>query len=78
MSCKRCNSEREATVDAKCSDLCNLNLGNREIDGYVPSDMGIGGGDYIEFSYCLDCGQIQGEFPLPETKLEEEEETEEE
>jgi hypothetical protein len=33
-------------------------------DGYVPSKMGIGGGDYMEFSYCLDCGQIQGKFPV--------------
>ena len=26
--------------------------------------MGIGGGDYIEFAYCLDCGQIQKDFPV--------------
>jgi hypothetical protein len=26
--------------------------------------MGIGHGDYIEFRYCLNCGQIQGEFPI--------------
>jgi hypothetical protein len=32
--------------------------------------MGIGGGDYVAFSYCLDCGQIQGDFPLPETGME--------
>ena len=33
--------------------------------------LGIGGGDYIEFSYCGDCGQIQGDFPLAPTKMEE-------
>ena len=35
----------------------------------IKTDMGIGGGDYTEFSYCLDCGQIQGRFPVPATKL---------
>jgi hypothetical protein len=32
--------------------------------------MGIGGGDYVEFDYCLNCGQIQGQFPLNKTKVE--------
>lgn len=32
--------------------------------------MGIGGGDYFEIDLCLDCGRVQGEFPLPETDLE--------
>jgi hypothetical protein len=41
-------------------------LGGREVDGYVPSGLNIGHGDYISFHYCLDCGQIQGEFPIPE------------
>lgn len=33
--------------------------------------MGIGGGDYVEFDYCLDCGQIQGTFPVPKHEIEE-------
>jgi hypothetical protein len=32
-------------------------------NGYVPSGLGIGGGDYIDFKLCLSCGQIQGEWP---------------
>ena len=71
MSCK-CGSKRIATVQAKSSDLNFISIGDKEHNGYVPKDMGIGEGDYIEFDYCLDCGQIQGEFPLPSTKLEEE------
>jgi len=27
---------------------------------YVPGDLGIGGGDYISFSFCRSCGKIQG------------------
>ncbi len=68
--CKRCSSSRVANVGAKCSDMFNATIGLNEYDGYVPCDMGIGGGDYVEFSYCLDCGQIQKTFPLPETAIE--------
>jgi hypothetical protein len=40
-----------------------------EYDGYVPTGIGIGGNDYLEFDYCLNCGQIQDvgfPFLLPE------------
>ena len=47
-------------------------------DGYVPYDMGVGGGDYFKLKWCLDCGQIQGAFPLPQTELEGAAELEEE
>lgn len=72
MACK-CGSERIAQVSAKCSDMCHIDMENSEVesDDYVPKDFGIGGGDYIRIKYCLDCGQIQGDFPLPETELEE-------
>lgn len=43
---------------------------DRDYDGYVPTDVGIGGGDYIRFEYCLECGQIQGEFPVPDPPIE--------
>lgn len=67
MACQRCESERVAKITAKCSDCFATDLGDTN---YVPQDMGIGGGDYVEFSYCLDCGQIQGKWPLPLTELE--------
>jgi hypothetical protein len=31
---------------------------------------GIGGDDYVEIHYCLDCGQLQGNFPLPPIAME--------
>lgn len=71
MKCQTCNSSRIADVSAKCNDLCVVEIGDSEHDGYVPDDMGIGKGDYVELKFCLDCGQIQGKFPLPTTKLEE-------
>ena len=41
-------------------------------DGYPPTDLGIScDGDSIEFSYCLECGQIQSnKFPIPEENIE--------
>lgn len=50
--------------------MFNLQIGDKEHDGYVLGDFGIGGGDYMEMELCLDCGQMQGDFPLPETALE--------
>ena len=61
----KCGSERIASVNGKTSDCCSVNMGSKALRGYVPTDMGIGGGDYIRFKYCLDCGSIQDKFPLP-------------
>lgn len=70
VSCQRCHSHRVAHLSAKSSDMAFFSLGDKEKDGYLPDDVGIGGGDYVELSYCLDCGQIQGRFPLPPSDFE--------
>lgn len=74
MSCLRCKSERTARIGGKTSDLCSVYIGTlvERDDGYVPSDMNIGGGDYLELEFCMDCGQMAGTWPLPETVLEDE------
>ncbi len=64
MKCDKCGSERVAGVNGKCSDMCHYTLGDFEMDGYVPKKVGIGGGDYLDFDYCLDCGKLQGKFPV--------------
>lgn len=47
---------------AKCSDLFGgtLTVGDEgfDLDGYVPRDIGIGGGDYVELKIDLRTGQI--------------------
>jgi hypothetical protein len=69
-----CGSKRIASVNGKTSDCCCVHYKNADSDGYVPGDIGIGGGDYIEFDYCLDCGRIQSkEFPIKEEAFEQEE-----
>ena len=68
--CQRCSSLRLARILAHCSDMCSVDLADRYEHGQVPRDPGIGGDD-IHPAYCLDCGQIQGMFPLPPTQMEE-------
>jgi len=64
MICQRCKGNRIADISGKTSDCFSGEIDGKDYDGYVPSDMGIGGSDYIEFAYCLDCGQIQGKWPV--------------
>ena len=69
-SCQRCQSARMAYILARCSDMCSVDLAGKHSHGYVPRDLGIGGGDDVQLKYCLDCGQLQGRFPLPPTNIE--------
>jgi hypothetical protein len=62
--CRNCDSNRILCVGGKVSDMYYHKYKDKEYDGYVPEGLGIGGGDYISFNYCLDCGQIQGIFPV--------------
>jgi len=70
MTCQRCKSSRVASVSVKGSDMFSVSIGDEEYDGYLPGDMNLDGGDYLAMEFCLDCGQIQGTWPLPPTELE--------
>lgn len=64
--CQKCNSSRVAKVNAKCDDRCIFAIDYRRQSDYVPRKAGLGaGGDYLQMDYCLNCGQIQGNFPVP-------------
>lgn len=68
LKCIKCKSDRIMSVYGKTSDCLIIEYYGVERDGYVPDGLGIGDdGDYIEFNYCLDCGQIQHTFPIPES-----------
>jgi len=79
--CRRCGSTRVTWISAKCSDCFMCRVADHDMyEGYVPVDMGIsdGSGDYVEFDYCLDCGQIQSEFPVLATEVLDDENDEDE
>jgi len=68
MSC--CKTPRKIYVCVKHSNMCFISSNIKSNQNYVPYDLGIGGGDYIQFMYCLNCGKIHGNFPLPTTMIE--------
>ena len=69
----KCGSKRILNVNAKCSDACQVYVRHLDIDvdGYVPSGLPFSGdyGDYVELSLCLDCGTLQGEFPISDSTV---------
>lgn len=68
----KCGSNRIARVSAKCSDLCWVEVPhlNTEKDGYVPSNIGLGDeSDYVDVDFCLDCGRLQGKFPVSDAQI---------
>ena len=69
----KCNSDRIAFLNGKTSDMCQFQYKDIDKDGYVPKDLVIGKngyGDYINFHFCLECGKIQGEFPISDEEVE--------
>ena len=70
--CIRCKSDRILDVSGKTSDCFNATYKGNEYDGYVLTDVGMGDdSDCINIKYCLNCGQIQGKFPIDENKIKE-------
>lgn len=71
MVCQRCKSERVLSASGKSSDCNSGQIGRKEYVGdYIPEGLGIGSGDYYEIDVCLNCGQLQGWFPLAISKFE--------
>jgi len=63
--CKRCGGVKLTQVSGKTADACctkNLDTGE-ETDGYTNANPRLDKiqlyGDYLEFTFCLDCGTIQ-------------------
>lgn len=63
--CQRCGGTAKLySISAKCSDMyhhTNLKSG-KDYEGYVPDWIGEYG-DYVQFTICRHCGQVQGEWP---------------
>lgn len=67
MGCANCGNVRRLDVSGKTSDMCDVSAdGNNYFGGYVPEGLNIGGGDYLSFAFCLNCGRIEGKFPITE------------
>ena len=75
MNCIKCKSDRILDIYGKVSDCYSHVFKGKDYQGYVPDGLGIGGGDDIEFKYCLNCGQIQGTFPVEDPSFEDDDGT---
>ena len=65
MACIKCSSDRIFSFDASHDDrFCCSFKGERKVEAdYAPYIQGICGGDDTGFSLCLECGQVQDNFP---------------
>lgn len=71
MNCDSCKSERVFEVGGKSSDRNNWTYKNGpEGSGYLPHVPNVCGGDYYDLSVCLNCGKVQGKFPVESEELE--------
>ena len=64
------------TISAKCSDLCysrykdkNGKVIKSNNFAYVPNDINIGGGDYVELEIDMETGQILNWKKVSEAKI---------
>lgn len=64
ISCQQCKQKTIAKVNGKVSDMFDFTTATFSYSGYVLKEFNIGHGDYIKFSFCFSCGQIQGNFPM--------------
>ena len=73
-ACQHCKGSRILRIGAKCSDLFNMSFNGKEYNGYVPQGVHVANDgdydeDYIEMQICMDCGRVQGKFPVSDTAI---------
>jgi hypothetical protein len=70
MQCQRCNSDRILSAYGKCSDCFSATFGIRNATGYVAQGVNLGNdSDYMEIKVCMECGQLQGKFPVSDSAV---------
>jgi len=69
MSCQKCGSDRVMAIFAHAKDLHNWTWAGKEGEGYLPEIKNIGSGDDVDIDVCLECGQVQGEWPAPDPEF---------
>ena len=63
--CQRCANSRLVKIIVTSKDRNILTMDGKTTEGYPPVGFGLDApGDELRFSWCLDCGQIQGEWPV--------------
>lgn len=63
-NCQRCGSSRLCEVFAHSKDSSVVKFAGQEHDGYFPEIKNVCGNDDCDITVCLECGQLQGEWPV--------------
>jgi hypothetical protein len=69
--CDKCKSDRLLMVYVQGRDMHQLEYKGQDYEGYMVQGLGLYGnyGDATQFKLCMECGKIQGNFPIPEENL---------
>ena len=59
-----------ANAGAQGDDRAYVEVQGKQHDGYLPHDLGIGGGGVLDIVVYLNCGQLQGKWPLSVSNIE--------
>lgn len=70
--CQVCLSERIASVYAHSKDLSSISYRGHTTDGYFQNIDNVCDGDDMDITVCLDCGQLQGKWPVKDPKFQQE------
>lgn len=65
-TCQRCGSSAVAFVHVPHKDCFYMSLFGKEYEGYGLEELtplAASHEDNTEFEFCMDCGQLQGDFP---------------
>lgn len=63
-TCQRCESNRIAFLGGQSNDYGYAHFQGKTQEGYLPFVKNLCDCDGCDFSVCLDCGQVQGNFPV--------------
>lgn len=55
-----CEHDNVLRISAKVSDRCYLDFKDLSFLGYVPRNLGLGGGDFLDMEICLACKRVLG------------------
>jgi len=77
MKCQKCDSERILEVQTGVEE-CSYTYDGEEYECVAPIIDNVSDGLYVDIALCLDCGQVQGEFPAEDPDFDEEEDEEDE
>lgn len=67
--CLKCNSERVINIEAHMERNVYTQYRGHEFVGGIPDSINIAYKGHLDIDMCLECGQVQGTFPVADLDL---------